>query len=377
MDVNVAVAPRWPDLRSRMRGFLVGYALGDAAARTHDVGTGPLKVGPSGTLALATCEGVIRGLVREQLKGISGGIPGCCWHSMARWAERSDRGHLAGVAHWTDMVMPGRRWPDGWLSQIPVLRGSRGSAPAIEAALSVDSPQPGPTPADGAGSTGNLIIARVLPLAMLVATSTPPDEAPGHARADDEFARRLVTTAADTAAYSHGVLAQVVAVALTRTAAEVLATGKLTSLIDIDMVCDVFYERGGTSDVSRAHEALRAINDAIGAGMSRTLVFGPRTALRATETGMVQAQALCDPDHIDGALEAVARLRDPAGAAVTMALLGAVHGFESLPAGAVARLDVAHVADQLAQDLTTQCGSSLSSDRGTPPEHWVNRYPGY
>ena len=378
--VDANAASSWPDLRSRMRGFLVGYALGDAAARAKDAAVGPLRVGAAGALALAGSEGVIRGLVRQELKGIGGGIPGCMWHSTARWAQRSDLGHLAGVVRWKGSAWPGQQWPDGWLSQVPVLRGPRGSAPAIEAALAVDSAHAVPMVPPDTGSTGDMVIARVLPLAMLVATATPITRAPGRTDLDENFAQDLVDTAVAAAAYSHGLFAQVVAVALTRTAAQVLATGSLTGLVDLDRVCDSFGERGGTSDVSRAREALERVNSALRQGTGHPAVGGPRTALRAAEAGLADAHELRpqDPNQLAGALKAVARRREPGAAAITMALLGSVHGFEALPVGAVARLDVAHLADQLAQDLMTQAGSSisLSAAASGAPNAWVDRYPG-
>lgn len=85
-------------------------------------------------------------------------------------------------------------------------------------------------------------------------------------------------------------------------------------------------------------------------------------------------------DDVDAALQAV--IDDPqpgaaaAGAAITMALLGAAHGLEGLPADAVARLDVGHVADQLASDLVTQAGGAPlgAADEGAA-KAWLTRYP--
>ena len=66
-------------------------------------------------------------------------------------------------------------------------------------------------------------------------------------------------------------------------------------------------------------------------------------------------------------------------AAVTGALLGAVHGVSALPVDLVSRLELAWVADTLARDviieLTDSPGGSAYSSPRDPT--WWDRYPGW
>ncbi|GAA3210385.1 hypothetical protein GCM10020256_08400 [Streptomyces thermocoprophilus] len=66
-------------------------------------------------------------------------------------------------------------------------------------------------------------------------------------------------------------------------------------------------------------------------------------------------------------------------ACVTGALLGAAHGAGLLPAGLVARHELAWVLDTLARDLVLEFDDSPSGGeyvRGWDPDWW-NRYPGW
>ncbi|HEY3438977.1 MAG TPA: hypothetical protein VGK35_14925, partial [Actinotalea sp.] len=55
--------PSFPDLRSRVRGLVVGYCLGDALSRTSHPHSAALIAGTPSMLFLASAEGIIRSLV--------------------------------------------------------------------------------------------------------------------------------------------------------------------------------------------------------------------------------------------------------------------------------------------------------------------------
>lgn len=376
----------WPDLRSRMRGLVVGYCLGDAISRAPEPHTATLVAGTPSMLFLSGTEGVVRGLVREQLTGRGDGMADACWHATARWAHRSRRDTLAGVVERRRAAEPSA-WPDGWLSQLALLRGGRGSAPAIESALSLGSgldARPGHTASD---SVGDLVLARTLPVALLAALPSTP--APGAMPAptaehapDTPGGHPVSRVARDVAAYSHGLPAQVIAVAVTRTLAHVLQTGRVTGLVDLADLSALYQGVPHAADVVRARVALRALADQLPpheratAEITHGVPSGPRSVLRATTEGLRCALTFPHRDQVPDALEEVLTVPQPAAAAVTFALLGAAHGIEALPEDAVARLDVGHVADQLAGDLHTQVTvRPLTAGDGPAAQAWLERYP--
>ena len=88
--------------------------------------------------------------------------------------------------------------------------------------------------------------------------------------------------------------------------------------------------------------------------------------------------ALAHPDRaqVPDAVADILTAPHPAAAAVTLALLGAAHGIEALPADAVTRLDVGHVADQLALDLLAEIeGGPQRSPDPAAVDAWLRRYP--
>ncbi|WP_149205058.1 hypothetical protein [Actinotalea subterranea] len=361
----------WPDLRSRARGLVVGYCLGDALGRAPEPRRAQLVAGTPSMLFLSSTEGLVRALVREQLTGLGGGLADACWHATTRWAHRSRRDTLAGVVDRREAAEPGS-WPDGWLSEIAMLQSGRGSAPAIEAALDLGrdlDPRPGYSASD---SIGDLVLARVLPVALLAA-----------ARPTADLATDLSAAARDVAAYTHGLVGQVLAVALTRTLAHTLATGAVHPLVGLPDLSELYLGVPHADEVVRARVALRAVADHLppnprtSSDISHGVPSGPRSALRAMTEGLHCALTYPQRDQVADALEEVLTATpQPAASAVTFALLGAAHGIEALPPDAVARLDVGHVADQLAVDLLTQAERHpLASSNGEAAKAWLRRYP--
>ena len=371
---------------SRVRGLVVGYCLGDALARSPEPSRGALFAGTPSLLFLTGVDGLVRGLVREEITGRPGAIPDCSWHATARWASRSRQGTLPGVRLWSEAAAP-QPWPDGWLSDLALFAGGRGSAPAVEAALEqadLDH-RPGRS---GADSAGDLVLSRTLPTALLALSNPggvhpePGSTDPGRPL-DAEHALRLSELARDIAAYTHGLEAQVISVALTRALAECLATGAVGGLRDVDALGVVYDGVPGQDDVAAVSTALSAlaaqsvpyppVTDLAQYG----LPSGPRTALRATAEGLRCALMHPGRDEVSKAIRVAVETGQPAAAAVTGALVGAAHGLDSFPVDAVTRLDVGHVADQLATDLFTQLTAPPTARDSATVDAWLHRYPAW
>jgi hypothetical protein len=367
------------EVLSRVRGLVVGYCLGDALARSPEPWTGTLIAGTPSLMFLTGVEGVIRGLVRADVTGRDGGLAETCWHATARWAARTRMGSLPQVQRWADAASP-QPWPDGWLSDLSLLSLGRGSAPAVEAALECADldPRPGMS---GADSAGDLVLSRTLPVALLAVADR--DGELGHAPLDEAAAGRLLAQARDVAGYTHGLPAQVIAVALARTLAEDLVTGSVHPLTGLADLSAAYEGVAGGDEVIEARVALRALADKhppyppLTELATRGVPSGPRTALRAVAEGLRCALTHPGREDVDKAVQEATRTGQPAAAAVALAMVGAAHGLTALPVDAVARLDVGHVADQLASDVVQQARNHpVLGDPGAAST-WLHRYPAW
>ena len=371
---------------NRVRGLVVGYCLGDALARAPEPGRGHLLAGTPSLLFLAGVEGLIRGLVREEVTGRPGAIPDSSWHATARWASRTRQGTLPGVRRWSDAAAP-QRWPDGWLSDLALFADGRGSAPAVEAALErteLDA-RPGRS---GADSAGDLVLSRTLGIALLAVDNPgglgPAPTAAGMGRAlDPAHGLRISAVARDVAGYTHGLEAQVIAVALTRALAECLATGEVRGLLDLDSLTEIYEDIPAQDDVIAVQAALTTLGGQsipyppVTELAQQGLPSGPRTALRATAEGLRCALMHPGRDEVSKAIGEALDTGQPAAAAVAGALVGAAHGMDAFPVDAVSRLDVGHVADQLATDVFTQLTAPPTARDGATVDAWLHRYPAW
>lgn len=348
---------------------MLGYCLGDALARAPEPDSGPLLAGTPSLIFLAGVEGLVRGLVREDLTGRAQ-LPECSWHATARWAWHTRMRDLPGVRRWYDAAVP-QPWPDGWLAEVAPLAIGRGSAPAVEEALAL--PELDPRPGyPGGDSAGDLVVSRTLPVALLAAAGPW----------DADVAARVTTTARDVAAYSHGLSAQVLAVAMTVAAARTLAEGTAVPVEDIGELDRAYADVPDPEDVTAARHALRGLPDPLTPTLPATdlarsgVPSGPRTALRAIAEGMRCVLAHPGKQEVAKALREALETGQPGAAAITGALVGAAHGVELLPVDAVSRLDLAHIADQLALDLITQVSEHPALDDDRAPA-WQHRYPAW
>lgn len=349
---------------------MVGYCLGDALARAPEPESGPLVAGTPSLIFLAGVEGLIRALVRQDLTGRDA-VAECAWHATGRWAWRARLSELPGVRRWREAASP-NRWPDGWLAELSQLALARGSAPAIEEALALpdlDS-RPGRSDAD---SAGDLVISRTLPVALLAATGPW----------DTDLDTRVWQAARDVAGYTHGLAAQVLAVALTHSTARTLADGQLHRLVDLAELSALYAGAPQADQVVAARVALHGLADQLtpqppATDLARAgLAAGPRTALRALAEGLRCAHTHPGRGEVDKALREASETGQPGAAAITGALVGAAHGVELLPVDAVARLDLGHLADLLAADLHTQVERRPALADGETATAWRHRYPGW
>ncbi|MFE2581903.1 ADP-ribosylglycohydrolase family protein [Streptomyces sp. NPDC059378] len=355
---------------SRVRGLLLGLAIGDTLGRAKDKlpTDGPLRAGVSTQLACFTTEGTIRAWVRGHHRSLPPAPSSAVWHAYCRWAA------LQGLqAHrWASGE---EMWPDGWLARVPALAERRGSAPATVAALAkgVHGHVEMPTTSRGCHA-----LTRTLPVAVLGA-------AHGSEPAADSACRIAALTHGDPAA--QGATAQAV----------VLAQHCLTGLTETQA------SSGGQTQVRQAlREGLRALRG-IGLGSApeeldrltavleeavahpaeteRLVKLAPdATAPSALLGGVYVAASFPERAQVAAALSFAAGAPDgDSVACVAGALLGAAHGVEALPVDLVSRHELAWVLDTLARDLVAQLTDAPSGseyDPGWDP-NWWDRYPGW
>ncbi|MGY1640848.1 ADP-ribosylglycohydrolase family protein [Geodermatophilus sp. SYSU D00703] len=344
---------------------MLGLVLGDGLAAVGGrvpTGPSPMRSTVAGQLACTTAEGLIRASVRYRSKGICH-PPAVVWHALVRWAWGQGIDAEAAYEAWNHGHTV---WPDGFLSTIPVLRERRGSAPATVAALRQGGKKAGTT-----ASAGFHGLVRTLPVAL---SGGEPS--------------RLHELAKDVAALTHGARdGWLPAADGTLFLASALRTGDV---------------RGCTEDGLRALSAVTpqhphavgyeaAVAEGAHAarrGAAPTRIDASRTAPAALRDALYLITAFPRRDQVLDALLFAARHGTAGTAATVGALLGACHGPDALPAELVSRLELAWVADVLAQDLVREFVDAPSEER-PPPEagtiylddspdaEWWVRYPGW
>ncbi|MFF3561421.1 ADP-ribosylglycohydrolase family protein [Streptomyces sp. NPDC002574] len=336
---------------SRVRGLMLGLAVGDTVGRAGDKlpAEGSLRAGVSTQLACFTAEGAIRALVRGAEKGICH-PPSVVWHAYCRWAA------LQGLEakRWGSGA---EMWPDGWLAEVPVLAERRGSAPATVAALA--RIEQGTAERPTTTSRGCHALTRTLPLAVLGAAEGPERAA--------LWAREIAAlTHGDPAAHSAAAHAAVLAGhCLTSTRVQQALRDGLKALRAAD--------RGpAAKELDRLDAALQQAVDHPSDAKRLAKLAPDATAPSALLGGVYVAASFPAREQVADALRFAAGAPDgDSVACVAGALLGAAHGAEALPVGLVSRHELAWVLDTLARDLVTQLA------RTHRDAHWWDRYPGW
>lgn len=314
---------------SRVRGLLLGAALGDAITSP---GTS-LRVSVTTQLSCFTAESLIRMWVRGDNKGIGPAL-GLAWRAYQRWA------HVQNIETGGEHVTL-----DGWLHAVPLLAQRRGDAPAVVSALKrAQGGDPAPAPTT---SSGHHACTRLLPVAAVPWV-------------DDDHIRELV-------GWTHG---NTTAIESTRLALELLR---------------VAMEVRGLPELLAAVEKLdreRLLEGVVGSGASIRelgLNHSARSALRA---GLA---VVANCDHV-GQKQVVEALHRSAEAAVPSAvgpvagaLFGALYGVDVFPVELVSQVDAAWVVDTLARDLVSQeldHPAGFEYGEAAPDPLWWSRYPG-
>ncbi|MFD6903670.1 ADP-ribosylglycohydrolase family protein [Streptomyces sp. NPDC060077] len=357
-------------LESRLRGMMLGLALGDTvgAARGKPPVSGPLRAGVSTQLACFTAEGIVRAMVRMTHKGLCH-PPSVVLHAYCRWAALQGIEAEKMRRRWAPGT--GTEWPDGWLIGVPVLAERRGSAPATVTALSrIDERHAG----TATRSRGCHALTRALPIAAI--------------------GKEGAALAGETAALTHG------------DPAAQSATVWATALVHHCLTSSPEGVQHPIPTNQLVQETLRAgiaalpllIRDAAGGECDHLMTVFRDAVDRPAEADLLARLApdATAPSALRGGLYAAASFPGRADfgtaltfasgapdgdsvASVTGALLGAVHGIEALPVDLVSRHELSWVLDTLARDLLTQAIDSPSGSEyveGWDP-YWWSRYPGW
>ncbi|WP_182905641.1 ADP-ribosylglycohydrolase family protein [Microbispora sp. H13382] len=343
---------------NRVRGLVLGLALGESLSRGAVPASGPIRAGVSTQLAAFTIDGVIRASVRAAHKGICH-PPSVVWHAYCRWAALQGIEVYDQNRQWSD---GSEHWPDGWLAGVPLLRERRGSAPATVKAL--NQPEQGTTRRPATHSRGCHALTRSLPLAALSRTMS---------------ADQLADLARDVAALTHGDPR-----AYEATAAAVILTWRCLSTRSLDEAAEPDADRPWPPDVGTFLGEARAVlaqarhTPRQKAQLAR--IAPDATAPSAFLGGVYVAASCSEPAEAMEALTFAATAPDgDSVAAVAGAVLGALHGVDVWPVELLSRLESAWVMDTLARDLVSEVTDSPGGSEYTPPEDpfWLDRYPGW
>jgi len=359
-------------LTSRIRGLVLGLALGDAVgSKASDVPkTGALEAGVATQLAAWTVEGTLRHFTRYG--PLVPGLTDIGLYAYQRWAV------LRGIKpstqdNWWPFLSP-EDSPEhaairGWLVDEPLMSLSRGNSPATEKALRTGS---------AVSSAGCQAMLRVLPVAatahMLHGYWDVARDPNRQAKAE-EWARGLaLLTHDDGERQNTSVLA-------VRILAECLGTSdSLTTAIE---------------QVVRDFEV--PVKDSIAASVQAGLtapcvpqtlekLAADKTSWSALAGGIYVALSFPAEDTVAEAIEFAGWAPDgDSVAAVAGAILGSRYGYEALPAQWVGRLELGWVLDRLAVDLSAEVherqGGKAWKDDGYAPTRtldpwWDTKYPG-
>jgi ADP-ribosylglycohydrolase len=351
---------RPPTWESRVRGLMLGLALGDAiGAKGSDVPPmGLLQAGVATQLAAWTVEGLLRTATRYG-GYVVGNPTGCILHAYQRWATL--RGGLPSATHWAPVFEVEGQALRGWLMDVPVMAEERGSSPATLKAILSGKPT---------SSQGCQSLLRGLPIAAFAGPrEMDPDHVAGHAVAVAEMTHvhprasasvRLATTLAVRCLREERSVQAAIRAGMADRTDEVISGVVLTA-----------FERG--LDAPCVPQTLERLSP-------------DKTAASALAGGIYVALSFPDVDTVAEALEFAGWAPDgDSVAGVAGAFLGAVHGYEALPAALTSRLELGWVTDQLAYDLArqtleNQAGAGWKSDEPDPDppadSWWDTKYPG-
>jgi hypothetical protein len=344
-------APRLGDemaRRERIRGVLIGGAVGDAIATAIRSGASvelhggpaPTRTGGATLLAVFTAEGTLRMLIRCHARGI-GPTFGVVRHALDRWL-------------FTQGALPDRirdewapadgRWPDGWLATEHTLHGRRSDHPTTVRALRDplpaeepyvigDEPISRPNTSDSAGA-----LVRVAPTAAFIPVGWALEAG---------IRSAILTHGGSLGMLLPGVLAHILAA--------------LMGGADLDVA--LADAREGLAAWPHSSRALQVIDRAI-TGVQDTT--GSPGAARALHAAILAARGFARAGgDASGLLATVARAHRGSAAIVTGQLIGAMCGDGAFPSRWRRSLDVGAVLEEMA-DAAAFAHRVLVLDRPVP-----------
>lgn len=341
---------------SRIRGMLLGLALGDAVGsrRSEIPEFGMLEGGVATQLAAWTTEGLLRTATRYGGHGV-GNPTDVLRYAYQRWALL--RGGRPTTDEWSPVFELSDKFTRGWLIDVPAMAQVRGSSPATMTGI---------TQGRAARSGGCQALLRSLPIAAFHRGMSFDGL--------DVFAREAASITHDDGMDNAPTGFAV------RLAAACLQSDSFQRAFDTTIGDGV---PGGVD---------RQVDRLIDKGMEQPCVpqllerLAPdKTATSAMVGGIYVALSFPDLDTVDQALEFAGWAPDgDSVAAVAEALLGALHGYEALPTASCARLELGWVMDTLARDLARQTSENQTGQgwkgEGDGPNPidpwWDTKYPG-
>ncbi|MER6063558.1 ADP-ribosylglycohydrolase family protein [Streptomyces sp. NPDC004059] len=354
------------DYRSRVRGTLLGVAVGDALGGPAD----PLSLeeiratyGPEGLLDLAFGHGR-RGTVTHHtqltLFSVDGLIRAQVRRDTGAWHPPTDlhRAYRRWAATQRDWGPDERRKDDGWLAREEWLYARRDPSRALLVGFGDDAMGTLESPKNP-GELGPEAVARSAPFGLLVGWEP----------------QLVAQLAVECAAQSHGHPLAYLSAGAYAVIVHALARGESLDAA-VQRALALLAARPGHQPVSDAlQHALGAVRQGIPGPTRVEELAGDGTA-----DGLLAASVYCalvGEDVRHGLCLAVNQGGPSAAAgALTGGLLGALHGETALPPAWVAELEgrptVLELADDFAMEMTQ--GPALHGPAGSSPG-WLARYP--
>jgi ADP-ribosylglycohydrolase len=369
-----------PNFKSRVRGLLLGLALGDSVGSHsgHVPPSGPLAAGVASQLAAWTVEGTLRAFTRyAEYFLVQPHLVDPVRYAYQRW------GALRGLKPPHDGVwfgLPGSLDDDpqqaqrlrGWLADEPTIAHVRGSSPSTEHAIVAERP---------VRSMGCQAMLRALPVAPLAfvgfgANGTRLDAIEAREHTED-YARNVALITHDDDDNQN-----TTALAI-RVLWECLKTEQ-----DLATAIHPLFgnaERYGTAAV-RIHPAALAARHRPRSTEQLAGLAPKKESRSALRGGLYAALSYPGEDMVADAIAFASKAPDgDSVAAVAGAILGARHGYEALPIQWLGRLELGWAIDRLACDLAAELvehqGGALWMDYGpSGPDvvdpWWDLKYPG-
>ncbi|MDG4858863.1 ADP-ribosylglycohydrolase family protein [Streptomyces sp. T-3] len=354
------------DFRSRVRGTLLGAAVGDALGaplagltlaeiRTAHGVEGLEDLAPAygrrGAVTAATQLALftVDGLIRAQVRRDTG-----AWHP----PTDVHRAHLRWAVTQHEWGPDERRKDDGWLAREEWLYARRD--PARACLVGLGDEQMGTLEAPkNPGERGAAAATRSAPFGLLVGWEP----------------QLVLQLAVECAVQTHGHPASSLSAGAVALIVHGLARGESLDG-SVQRALALLAARPGHQPVSQAlKEALGAVRQGMPTPARVELLAEEGTA-EATLGAAVYCATVCEDIRHGLRLAVNHGGESPAVGALTGAILGALHGETALPPGWVAELEgrasVLELADDFAMEMTQ--GPALHGPAGSSPG-WLSRYP--